>query len=78
MTGPQPQYIVRIARADQFPPGTNLRDAARDSVIRYAMHHGLRFTWLHDQGGTLWRHGCQVDPIVPVYRSEALVTGSAR
>ncbi|WP_125806347.1 hypothetical protein [Actinoplanes sp. ATCC 53533] len=49
------QYIVRFARQDQYPPGTNLQDAARDSVIRYARHYGLVTAWVHDQAGTVWQ-----------------------
>jgi hypothetical protein len=64
------RYIVRYARADQFPAGTNLQDAARDSVIRYADQFGLDFEWHHDQYGTVWqrvpfeggRHGLGVMP----------------
>ena len=64
------RYIVRHARADQYPPGTNLQDAARDSVIRYATRFGLDFEWCHDQYGTVWewipaegsQHGLGVMP----------------
>lgn len=78
------RYIIRYARQDQYPPGTNLRNKARDSVIRFARHHGLSFRWLHDQAGALWRiprgavgpltaGDVQVYPMVEMWRSEAEV-----
>lgn len=46
--------LSRYAREDQYPSGAGLRDAARDSVIRYTQHYGLDFRWVHDQAGELW------------------------
>ena len=65
--------IVRCAWEDRHPKGTNLQDAARDSVIRYATHYGLTFRWHHDQYGERWKDG--VPERVYGWRSEAIVTG---
>jgi hypothetical protein len=66
-------YIVRVAWEDRFPAGANLQDAARDSVIRFAMHYGYQFVWVHDQYGERWRHGAPTG--VHGWWSEARVTG---
>lgn len=47
------RFIVRYAWADQYPERSRyeekgfwaLQNRARDSVIRYARHFGLDFTW---------------------------------
>lgn len=68
--------IVRYARDDQFPPGTDLRNAARDSVIRYANRFGLKFRWLHDQYGQFWDVKSGRPLLIYGWRSEAEVTGT--
>lgn len=78
-TNESPKYIVRNAFEDQYPRGTDLQTAARDSVIRYARHHGLTFRWLHDQYGEKWVPDREAGVYRPTgvygWRSEALVTG---
>lgn len=67
------RYIVRCAWEDQYPKGADIRNMARDSVIRYAIHFGLKFEWAHDQYGERWKDG---EPQrVYGWRSEARVTG---
>ncbi len=71
-----PTFSVRYARADQHPShwGTEqLVQAARDSVIHYAGHHGLRFKWVHDQVGEMWCDGRPTG--VKAARSEARIVG---
>ena len=66
-------FIVRCAWSDRYPAGTDLQNAARDSVIRFAGHYGLTFRWVHDQYGERWKDG---EPQrVYGWRSEAAITG---
>ncbi len=65
------RYIVRTAWEDRYPKGADIRDMARDSVIRYAIHYGLNFRWNHDQYGERWKNG--VPMRVYGWRSEAIV-----
>jgi hypothetical protein len=49
--------IIRYAWQDQHPKAWSkdrLRNAARDSVIRYAIQHRLTFKFSHDQWGERW------------------------
>lgn len=67
------RWIVRCAWEDRHPKGADLQTKARDSVIRYAIHYGLTFEWVHDQYGERWKNG---EPQgVYGWRSEARVTG---
>lgn len=68
------KYIVRYADERQFPKGADLQTAARDSVIRYARHHGIDFTWsgCRDFRGEIWRDGVPLR--VYYWRSTARVT----
>lgn len=75
---PQPtvRTIVRYAWSDRHPKDADLRQAARDSVIRYARHFGLDFRWHHDQYGQRWVSvggPFLVPELVWGYRSEAIV-----
>lgn len=67
------ELIIRYAYEDQFPAGADIRQAARDSVIRYARWAGVEFRWIHDQHGERWKNG--VPQRVYGWRSEAVVTG---
>jgi hypothetical protein len=72
------QSFCRYAWEDRYPPGTDLRQKARDSVIRYANHFGLSFRWYHDMAGERWRSvgGPNLAPSgVHGWRSEVIITG---
>ncbi|WP_410570333.1 hypothetical protein [Amycolatopsis sp. cmx-4-61] len=57
-------YVVRYAYPDQYPPGTDLRDAAWDSLLRYARHFELTFdrreVWT--MSGYRWRSHAPGEP----------------
>ena len=73
------QTIVRVAWQDQYPKHftrDQLAQAARDSVIRYALHYGLEFEMYHVQYGQKWvpTGGPFMRPVlVWGYRAEAIV-----
>jgi hypothetical protein len=74
--------IIRYAWMDRHPrswSSDRLRTAARDSVIRYAMHHKLTFKFTHDQWGERWTwnedQGCWQPTGVYGWSSEATITG---
>lgn len=70
--------LRRTVFADQFPKGADLRDAARDSVIRCAVRFGLSFKWDHDQHGAKWvlcADGRYRPTMIPACKSTAIVTG---
>lgn len=76
--------IIRYAWQDQHPRSWSkekLRDAARDSVNRYAIHHGLVFRRTHDQWGERWAWNedqqCWHPSGVYGWSSEAIITGRA-
>lgn len=66
-------FIVRNAWPDRHPPGADIRNMARDSVIRFARHYGLEFRWVYDQYGERWKNG--TPQRVYGWRSEAVITG---
>ena len=76
--------VIRYAWQDQHPRiwgKDRLRTAARDSVIRYAMHHYLTIKFTHDQWGErwTWNEDQKVWQPSSVYgwSSEAEITGRA-
>lgn len=76
--------IIRYAWQDQHPrfwSKDRLRHAARDSVIRYAMHHGLTIKFTDDQWGQRWTWNGDrrewASSGVHGWSSEAVITGRA-
>lgn len=74
--------IIRYAWQDQHPRSWSkerLRDAARDSLVRYAQRYNLTFKRTHDQWGERWTWNEDQDRWQPsgVYgwSSEAEITG---
>jgi hypothetical protein len=60
-------YVVRFAYEDQHPPGTDLKDAAWDSLLRYARHFGLTFNLreVWTMSGYRWRADAPGEPAYP-------------
>lgn len=69
--------LRRFAWEDQHPPGKDLRNAARDSVLRCAVQFGLSLHWDQDTYGMRWKMTATglVQTGVTGWRSTALVTG---